>query len=463
MVAIEDIRDRESFKAWLEETNQPRGACVALAARAALRVLPLAWADTERAGKYSALPFLRANLVASVAGLAPSSGVATNPKAANALKAAANAAVNANNWNARRIQTPAAGSARAAASGAADYRSALVPNDAVNCAVWAADAAQAATTRSDDVWAALRSDCAQLVDGRSLRTSPLFPDVQPSWIANAIQHIHHAHPQSFSDVPNVAETPNIAATGSKESRNWFFWIDWYQRLLNGREQNWPLLLEIATQDDTFWRGSDDEVNARIAEILAKYGTPEDEPPTGRSDSTSASVEDSEALHQLRRRLAAVHPALTFSTLSVLEQIAEFREEVRSNNYLNSQHPEFRDQLLGFLDRLSSALDLLLKDLPAPENKVTEETAQAALTWRQRYATALSAELATYTAPEAVAKISIPTGLILGLGTVGALVGGPLGFGAAALVGKLLVGHAKAGTAADRIEKMIAPNGGEGDS
>ena len=48
--------------------------------------------------------------------------------------------------------------------------------------------------------------------------------------------------------------------------DWGFWHDWYQRTLECRPQNWPLLLEIATQEDDFWQGTDTEVNARIAEI-----------------------------------------------------------------------------------------------------------------------------------------------------------------------------------------------------
>ena len=51
---------------------------------------------------------------------------------------------------------------------------------------------------------------------------------------------------------------------------WSFWLDWYLRLLDGRAQNWPLLLEIATQDDAFWQGSDPKINARIAAIAERH-------------------------------------------------------------------------------------------------------------------------------------------------------------------------------------------------
>jgi hypothetical protein len=75
MVKIADIRDRQSFRIWLEETKQPREVCVALAARAALRVLPISWERGLKTGRYSPLLPLRAVLVASVAGLAPPSAI----------------------------------------------------------------------------------------------------------------------------------------------------------------------------------------------------------------------------------------------------------------------------------------------------------------------------------------------------------------------------------------------------
>jgi hypothetical protein len=124
MVEIADIEDRESFKTWLEETQQRRKACVALAARAAMRVLPVVWGTLIQSKPYSALPLLRASLIAGVAGLAPSE-VLTDREYASALRAAALTAAHA--------------AARAA-------------------------------------WAAIRSDCAILQNRQPLHRSPLFPD-----------------------------------------------------------------------------------------------------------------------------------------------------------------------------------------------------------------------------------------------------------------------------------------------
>lgn len=91
MVEIAEIQDRETFQAWLEEPGQPREVCVALAARAAMRALPVVWEDALRRGRYSAMAFLRASLIAGVAGLSPP-GVLTGREHASAVRAAADAA-----------------------------------------------------------------------------------------------------------------------------------------------------------------------------------------------------------------------------------------------------------------------------------------------------------------------------------------------------------------------------------
>ena len=125
--------------------------------------------------------------------------------------------------------------------------------------------------------------------------------------------------------------------------------------------------------------------------------------------------------------------------------------------MGAEHPEFRDGLLDFLDRLASTFTALLDRLPEPTEEVSEQAARDALTWRERFAAGLAVEFGTYIAPEAMAKTTVPAALIFGLGGIGALLGGPLGFGAGALAGQLLVGHAKAGAAADRLEKSIKPD------
>jgi hypothetical protein len=69
MVEIADIKDAESLQAWLEETSQPQAACVALAHRAAMRVMPIVADYFMRTDQHSTLPVLRALLVSLGSGL----------------------------------------------------------------------------------------------------------------------------------------------------------------------------------------------------------------------------------------------------------------------------------------------------------------------------------------------------------------------------------------------------------
>ena len=51
---------------------------------------------------------------------------------------------------------------------------------------------------------------------------------------------------------------------------WAFWIRYVEAARAGQYLDPALLEEIATQDNAFWQGPDDEVNARIAAIVARH-------------------------------------------------------------------------------------------------------------------------------------------------------------------------------------------------
>ena len=462
MVAIDDIKDRESFEAWLKETNQPREACIALAYRAALRVLPDFWPLTQVSGPFSSLrPFTRGLFAHLVAGLAAASKLPSDLSEADFeyLHSVLDSDRSDDGYRADDfddfppgVDDP--GLRRAHEEAATTLRR------MVQWSSFSADLLKLGTNHDSShhdavvhlltplprsrllggqrFWDHLRIDCQQL---RRLVNRPDAP-LYASTDRQSLREWHSIRNRLSAD----------------QNVDWSFWIDWYERALQGQQQNWDLLLKLASQGRDFWLGSDAEVNARIAEIVNKYGELESKDNAASSSEPNGLIGDSNQIRQLKERLAVVHPALTLSAQSVLEQVAQFREEVRSNNQLAVDFPEFRDGLLDFLDRLAVSLESLLKNLPGPAGTVTEDTAKAALTWRQRFAANLSVELTTYTSPEAVAKKSIPAGLIFGLGAVGALLGGPIGFGVGALAGKLLVGEVKPGSATDRIEKTITSPG-----
>ena len=160
---------------------------------------------------------------------------------ANALStAAANAAVAAN----VAITIEADHGAKVAAN-AASY-AAYAAADADNVAALAAYAAAASDAGAAHIaWPGLRADCEILALGSSLDRLPLFET-------------------------EVLKRDEHEVEPLRLDKKWVFWADWCARALKGCPQNWALLLEIATKDDTFWQGSDDEVNARIADIVERH-------------------------------------------------------------------------------------------------------------------------------------------------------------------------------------------------
>lgn len=50
-----------------------------------------------------------------------------------------------------------------------------------------------------------------------------------------------------------------------------FWIDWYQRVLDGRPQNWSLLRDIALIEDTLWKQGGEALNDAIEDLRRQHG------------------------------------------------------------------------------------------------------------------------------------------------------------------------------------------------
>ena len=182
-----------------------------------MRVMPVAAEYFARAGSHSSLPVLRALLVSSVASSAPA---------------------------------------------------ALLTEGGHGQAVRAAAAANAAY---DAAWAALRSDCGVLAEGSSLRAEPLWPgrsETSASLLGDA-RNLLRSRPIGADMPEGLVETWKDARR-SMHQNGWQFWTQWYDRALAGEQQPWPLLLEIAIQENDFWEGSDDEVMSRINEIVERY-------------------------------------------------------------------------------------------------------------------------------------------------------------------------------------------------
>ncbi|MBM1219486.1 hypothetical protein JQU42_05635 [Ponticoccus sp. SC6-7] len=216
----------EELEDWLnarpEETR--RQEAVWIAHRCAMRVLPLWWQATQN-HDLTASPVLRANLILGVAALVPT------PK----INRAATYATYAASAGAAAARAAASASARATASASAGA------------------AARAAATAT-----ALQRDVDYLKNGNP-------PDDLALW---------------SDPVPDLGWSDWQRDSASRPNGPWAFWTDWYRRAHDGLPQPMDLLEKIALQPevedgedwdpDTFWDGTDAEVNIRIAEIVAEW-------------------------------------------------------------------------------------------------------------------------------------------------------------------------------------------------
>ncbi len=241
MVEIADIKDEESLRAWLDalprdtqaEQEDLRRIAVRIAARSALRVMPVFWEwvirvpAQHRKGDVTALPVLRCSLISLVSLEEDTREIMAARSARAAADAAAYAAADADVlFSPTRSTTfSSAASARSAADAAA-YASA-------RSAAYAAARSAAYATSFD----ALKSDLEGLDPG-SDEMPPLWSGSNP-----------------------VADEWDRVRTAVGGDPDWAFWLWWYQGLLDGTAPppGDPMLVEIASlgikdpEDSDIWQ------------------------------------------------------------------------------------------------------------------------------------------------------------------------------------------------------------------
>ncbi len=247
MINAAEIEDRDSLEAWLKD--QPREVAVEIAARAALRVMPV-WAafcysDDALKNGLEPLSVLRIDLILSVAVISPTGEIksARSAYAARARPAFSFAADAA----AAFVYAAAEAAAEAAAAFGADAARA-----AASAAAYAADAAsRAAFAALGAFWQAVRSDAQAAETVVANRTTPLWPDENP------LQEVWKKTRQDWSQ-------PNSP---------YAFWRRWYDSLLDPHSTPpFPdeLLYRIALIDNAIWEVGAEAVAAEIASIEAQF-------------------------------------------------------------------------------------------------------------------------------------------------------------------------------------------------
>lgn len=224
MVEIANIVDGDSLEEWLDRHGSYE-ISVIIAFRAAMRVAPAAWEALLLKEKniYLALRLLRQLMISG----------ASSKGESRVLIEAANAAAFA---------------ARAVGYGTEEYAAALAADRAAsNYNVSTVDVAY-----SGKEWSSLQEDCQAVLNGRDLSRADL-------WIegSNPMQETWYTLKAALQARPS-----------GETSVDWSFWIDWYQRTLDGTETRWDMLTEIALLDPKIWEG---EPNALMDQIYAIWG------------------------------------------------------------------------------------------------------------------------------------------------------------------------------------------------
>lgn len=241
MIQLPRIDSETTLKAWLD--TRPPEDCAIIANRVAMRVAPVWFAamddDWARYSKVTAIPVLWANLA---------SAVAHKDSTPEVLGAAVSADLFADNSIPENV--PAADletTDRAAASAAAAVAAGPVTAaHAVDAAISTVTHAIAAAGRAS-LWSSIETDVHQLTQGTDLTGWRLWKE--------------HNELGFYWD----KATPFLRAAPGGE-----FWVEWYQRVLRGDPQNWPMLRDVALIDEAFWRQGGDALAARIIEIRVAY-------------------------------------------------------------------------------------------------------------------------------------------------------------------------------------------------
>jgi hypothetical protein len=246
-----EFADSKALEEWLR--TQPREVSVAIAPRAALRVLPVAARElpARDAGRFTALisAMFRAAALARVAGKFPTRA---NELAGAAAKAAAAAAANAVDATAKAAAYAAANAAHSADAAA----------DAAAAAAKATDAAAyAADTTVSPFWAALSSD-ARFLDASGAAAELADRSLWPS-----------------GNSPDVVDLWNQLKTALPPGEDWEVWTRWYDERLSGAPSRGEAYeLVFATVPAAVWDEGPAAANRWIKEHLPPESQPEELPP-----------------------------------------------------------------------------------------------------------------------------------------------------------------------------------------
>lgn len=169
------------------------------------------------------------------------------------------------------------------------------------------------------------------------------------------------------------------------------------------------------------------INGLLSDLV--YDDPPSEPRQPLQDASDAKI-----LRELSKTVSSNGQVIRMISADLVKQIDEYLESLRKKNDID---PDLRDNLSGFLVTHRENLVSLALSVPTESDTEAKEIEQTA-TYLARYLEHIKKFASEQTSPENLAKLTLPTGIVLLSGAVGAAFGQPLvglGFGAW-LTGKL---------------------------
>lgn len=274
-----EITSREELREWLK--GRDKQTCVAIAARIALRVVPLLEKTAYKHSDVIILPSLYAISTSWFAGRRPNQEVGSAAALAAATSDAGRTAAAAYG-----VALTANSAARTAAPPTVFDSTGIVAANAAVYTALTADTVAVNAANILNVWQGISGDVTFLEEGQTveaLMERPLFLGDMDSELKKRWQSMKEA-------LLSLDE-------------NWQVWTNWYEdRLVGGPRPNGRLVIEALERErvlipDEDWKKGAAHVNALIAEMEKRYQVPEPEDLKQRPAIVETEVREDGKLHR----------------------------------------------------------------------------------------------------------------------------------------------------------------------
>lgn len=266
--------------------------------------------------------------------------------------------------------------------------------------------------------------------------------------------------------------------------NWQFWIDWYQAKLNGtvhsglvQDEQESLYSEIAGFPDELWEEGATAVNEQIVKSLHDIKKPAEvsflqarfvdgkylgvsannksinlevkpKPVNSKTEQFRTLINSPEFRSNVEKNKVAI----AFISSNLLLQIEEYKEKIRIDNQLSIEQPDLKEGLLKTLNDIEKTVENLDKNIKETIDEKTKERFEDIAEWFNKFQKLALVDFQKYISPENISQAAVPVTIIMSCGGLGALLGGPVGFGAGSVFGQFLTKNIKPKDIVEKVEE-----------